>query len=146
MKRQWLLIVAGLLIGGAVPGWNIAIADELNAVDAAEINAVVQAQLDAFANDDAQRAFALASTQTRMLIGDPDDFLRLVKEQYTPVYRNRFAFFFKPETVHGATFQIVSLTAPDSRVWIALYRVEREEDGNWKIDGCQLLETSSVSI
>jgi hypothetical protein len=41
---------------------------------------------------------------------------------------------------------MVDLIDENSRVWIAVYRMERDTDGVWKIDGCQLHETGGISI
>jgi hypothetical protein len=38
------------------------------------------------------------------------------------------------------------LTDRENIVWIAIYEMEQEADGSWKIDGCSLFETTSVSI
>jgi hypothetical protein len=121
-------------------------ASEVSAADAKAIREVVQSQFDAFEDDDAPAAFALTSQASRSRLGSPDEFLRLIKEQYGPIYRHRTALFSGPQVIGADTLLIVRLTSPDSHVWIAIYRMEREPDGKWKIDGCHLLQTTSVSI
>lgn len=145
MKR--LLAMASLLVGLAAPWWSSAAAmDAITTADAIAIHEVVQSQLDALAHDDAVRAFELATPEKRMLIGSPDNFLRLIKEQYNPIYRNRGVIFSHPEVVDGDAIQIVRVTDGDGRVWLAIFWMQQEEDSSWKIDGCQLLETTSISI
>lgn len=145
MKR--MLVVISLLLGVAAPWFSKASPmDGLDMDDATAIHAVVQSQLDALAEDDAVSAFALATPATRIQIGSPDNFLRLIKEQYSPIYRHQRALFSKPEVVNGDTIQMVRLTDGDSHVWLAIFRMQRESGDGWKIDGCQLLETTSVSI
>lgn len=121
-------------------------ADAISKTDAKAIHITVQSQLNAFLNDDAISAFELATSSTRAQIGTPDRFLRLVKEQYGAIYRHRVAIFTKPEVVDGNTIQTVRLTDRDGLVWVALYKMRREPDGKWKIDGCQLFGTTSVSV
>jgi hypothetical protein len=82
----------------------------------------------------------------RSLIGTPDRFLQLIKDQYPPVYRNRRALFSPPERIDGHTVVIVRLTDSENMVWLAIYELLREPDGAWKIDGCDLVETAIVSI
>lgn len=145
MKR--FLAMASLLAGLSASLWGNA--EELKAIttaDAIAIHEVVQSQLDALANDDAASAFELATPEKRMLIGSPDNFLRLIKEQYNPIYRHQRALFSHPEVVNGDAIQLVRVTDSESRVWLAIFWMQQEEDSSWKIDGCQLLETSSVSI
>jgi hypothetical protein len=146
MKRR-LFVMAGLIAGLAAPWWTEgALALGLSAADARAIRATVQSQLEAFAHDDAVRAFGLATQSTRMQVGSADNFLRMVREHYTPIYRNRLALFSVPEVIHGKTVLMVRLTDSDSRVWLAIYHMQQDTDRTWKVDGCQLLQTTSVSI
>jgi hypothetical protein len=123
-----------------------AVAAPISGTDAQAIHDVVQSQLDALSEDDAGRAFSLATTHMRSLIGTPDRFLQMVKDQYPAVYRNRLALFSQPERIDGHTMIIVRLTDSENSVWIAIYELMRETDGAWKIEGCNLVETTSVSV
>jgi len=145
MKR--LLVTATLLAGLAGPWWTSAVAlDAITTADAIAIHDAVQRQLDALANDDADRAFELATPEKRMLIGTPDRFLQMIKEQYNPIYRYERVIFSSPEVVEGNAIQIVRVTDNDSKVWVAVFWMKEAEDSRWQIDGCQLMETTSVSI
>lgn len=146
MKRQWLATVS-LLFVLANPFWNAnAMAEAVNAADAKSIQAVVQSQLIALANDDADRAFALTTVSTRAIIGNADNFLQMIKEEFAPIYHNRRAIFSPAEIIEGDMLQVVRITDDENHVWVAIYRMERDEDGYWKIDDCRLLETTSTSV
>lgn len=119
--------------------------DGVSRADTRAIQATVQSQFDAFARDDAVAAFALASTATRAQFGTPEKFMTVVKARYQAVYRHRVAFFTDAERVAGGVVQSVRLTDADDRVWVALYRMAQDVDGKWRILGCELLETTSVS-
>jgi hypothetical protein len=110
------------------------------------VTLVVQSQLQAFADDDAETAFNLATASTQKLAGTPNDFLTVIKQRFTPIYRHRHALFSEPEIIEGHALQVVQLIDHDNLVWIALYEVERAADGTWRIDGCQLFETNNMSI
>lgn len=145
MKR-WLAMT-GLLLGLGMSCWNSAIAmEDLDTADAAAIETAVKSQLDALMDDDATKAFELATPTTRMQIGSPDNFLRLIKEEYTPMYRHQVAIFSKPEVINGDAVQLVRLTDGAAHVWLAIFWMQQDEDRSWKIDGCQLIETTSISI
>lgn len=145
MKR--LLAIAGLLGVLIAPCWcNAEAIGNITTADAIAIHEAVQSQLDALENDDAAGAFELATPEKRMLIGSPDNFLRLIKEQYNPIYRHQQVIFSRPEVVNGDAIQVVRVTDSESHVWLAIFWMQQEEDNNWKIDGCQLLETTSISI
>jgi hypothetical protein len=147
VKRRWL-VIASLLLGLWVPwGMNGAMAAAVRADDAQAIQTVVQLQLSAIADDDAASAFALATQETRSRIGSADIFLQMIKENYDPLYRSQNAIFSTPEVIDGSIIQIVRVTARDNKVWLAVYKMLRDDnDGTWKIDGCQLLETTSISV
>ena len=145
MKR--LLVTASLLVGLGAPWWNTAAAiNDITTADAIAIHEVVQSQLEALSNDDAASAFELATPEKRMLIGSPDNFLRLIKEEYNPIYRYQRVMFSRPEVVNGDAIQMVRVTDGYSKVWLAVFWMQQGEDSAWRIDGCQLLETTSVSI
>ncbi len=145
MKR--LVAAASLLAGLCAPWWSNAWAiDDITTADAIAIHEVVQSQLEALSNDDAVSAFELATPEKRMLIGSPDNFLRLIKEEYNPIYRYQRVIFSRPEVIDGDAIQVVRVTDGYSRVWLAVFWMQQGEDSVWRIDGCQLLQTTSVSI
>ena len=145
--RRLLAVITTLLIvfGAAAPVCHADSASEISADDAIEIHATVQSQLDALANDDAVSAFQLTTAAKRMQIGTPDNFLRMIKEDYGPIYRHLVVIFFEPQVIDGDAVQVVRVTGSDSHVWVAVFWMQQEEDSSWKIDGCQLIETTSVS-
>ncbi|MEN3291871.1 MAG: hypothetical protein V7642_1124 [Burkholderiales bacterium] len=146
MKR--LFAIATLFIGLAAPlrAFGAEPIGEITVEDAAAIRAVVQTQIEALAEDDATGAFELTTPTKRMQIGSADNFLRMIKEQYTPIYRPQLALFSKPQVIDGNAIQVVRLTSDDRHVWVAIFWMQQGEDSYWKIDGCQLLETTSLSI
>jgi hypothetical protein len=141
------LVKAGLVLALATPWWHTAQAiDDITTADAIAIHEVVQTQLEALSNDDAASAFELTTPEKRLLIGSPDNFMRLIKEEYNPIYRYQRVMFSRPEVIDGDAVQLVRVTDGYSRVWLAIFWLQQGEDSSWKIDGCQLLETTSVSI
>lgn len=142
-----LLATATLLVGLVGPWWTNAMAlDAITTADAIAIHDVVQLQLEALANDDADRAFELATSEKRKLIGSPDRFLQIIKEQYHPIYRYERVIFSSPEVIDGNAIQMVRVTDGNSKVWVAVFWMKEDKESRWKIDGCQLLETTSVSV
>lgn len=145
MKR--LLATTSIIVALGAPWWSPAAAvDAITAADAIAIHEVVQSQLEALSNDDAAGAFELATHEKRMLIGTPDNFLRLIKEEYDPIYRYQRVIFSQPEVIKGDAAQVVRVTDGYSRVWVAVFWMQQDAESNWKIDGCQLIETTAISI
>lgn len=112
--------------------------------DRAAIQDVIRGQMDAFRHDDAAGAFAFASPSIQALFGDAGHFLAMVRSGYQPVYRPRSATFGQTITDQGRLVQRVEVVGPDGHSALALYFMEKEPDGTWRIDGCVLTESEAV--
>ena len=129
--HRWLgaLLLAPLLAWGQ---------PYLSGPEAAALREVIEAQLDAFKRDDAQRAFSLASPRIREQFGTADNFMRMVQASYPVVYRPHSVKFEMLKVIDDQVFQPVRMFDAEGQAWIALYGMERQPDGSWRIDGCQL--------
>ena len=132
MMRSFLLALCFL---GASASADAA---DVSTADAAAIRAVVSQQLDAFARDDARRAFGLATNGIRARFGTAEAFLAMVRADYPVVYRPRQVEFEKPVVIEGEIMQPVRMTDADGAAWMALYPMQRQANGTWRINGCQL--------
>ena len=115
-------------------------ATALAPTDADAVRQVVMAQLNAFADDDADSAFATATPTVREAIGNPLRFLAMVRGAYPMVYRPASVAFLKPEEDDGTVLQMVQITDDGGKSWIALFAVERQPDASWRISGCAVAE------
>jgi len=139
MRRSILLFVlfAGL-------GLGVARADPSPA-DRSAIQSVIQRQLDAFQADDGKGAFALASPSIREQFGTPENFLALVRQGYPMVYRPRETHFGALDEENGQIVQKVAFVGPDGVLVTALYIMEQQPDGSWRIAGCIIARAPSES-
>jgi hypothetical protein len=132
-------MLRSLLVGLCLAGLAAASpAAELSADDATAIRAVVSAQLEAFAQDDGPRAFALATDAIRERFGTPEAFMDMVRAGYPVVYRPRSVQFEPPKVIDGEVIQPVRMSDADGEQWVAFYPMRRQADGLWRINGCQL--------
>lgn len=136
--RRRTLLARGLGLGLSIVG-GAALAEDVPAAVAVKARAVVQAQLDAFAADDARRAFLLASPGARRHLGSPDNFINLVRKRYAVVYRPASVAFLKPQLIDGAVVLGVQMTDTQGAAWLATYTLERQPDGVFLIEGCELV-------
>jgi Domain of unknown function (DUF4864) len=120
-------------------GTGGAAAPEVAAQDAADIRATIEAQLEAFRADDAQRAFSYASPAIQAQFGDAQTFLGMVRTGYPVVYRPQSIGFLLAQRIDGATIQRVRMTDTAGAAWLAVYRMQRQPDRRWRIDGCVLV-------
>lgn len=117
-------------------------AEDLAAADRSAIRAVVADQLAAFQRDDGAAAFALASPHIREQFGSVENFMEMVRTGYQPVYRPRQVAFGDITIADGEIVQRVLLVGPDGVPVIALYTMERQQDGSWRIAGCTLAKST----
>lgn len=107
----------------------------------AEVVEVIEGQIAAFARDDGDAAFALASPDIRRTFMTAERFMAMVRSGFQPVYRPRSYSFGAPAIVEGIPVQPVRVIGPDGRGVVALYRMERQADGSWRIAGVSLHPT-----
>jgi len=141
-SRVFRAFVLALLLGGAAAS----AAELLPVEDAKAIRAVIADQLDAFARDDAKHAFSLATTGIRERFGTPEVFMDMVRSGYPVVYRPKSVQFEEPALLGGEVIQPVRMTDADGGAWIALYPMERQPDGAWRINGCRLVKLQAQRV
>lgn len=112
--------------------------EKLSESDSRAVRAVIEAQLDAFRKDDAPRAFSYASEGIRENFGTPERFLAMVRSAYPVVYRPRSIDFQPALILQGVVVQPVRMTDAEGRGWLAVYPMQKQPDGSWRVDGCQL--------
>jgi len=140
MKRLLLALATGWMLLAAQTWASAPAGEALSAEDCRDIRAVVEAQLDAFRQDDAARAFGYASRGIRATFDTPDAFMHMVRTAYAVVYRPRSVAFEPPVIVAGEVLQPVRMTDAQGRAWLAIYPMQRHPDGSWRVNGCQLAQ------
>ena len=122
-------------------------AEGLSPADQQVIQQTIEAQLNAFARDDEATAYAQAAPIVKQAFPTVEIFMTMVKKGYTPVYRNtarNFGQLF--EDNNGRPTMRVVLTAEDGKRYEAIYAMQKQEDGTWKIAGCALILIPGVDV
>lgn len=130
-----LMLAVGAVTAPATLG-----ATPLSSAEENAIRLVIVAQLNAFADDDADSAFATATPTVRAAIGEAARFLSMVRGAYPMVYRPAVVDFLKPEEESGEVMQLVQLRDDHDKSWLVTFVLERQPDGSWRISGCQVAE------
>jgi len=107
---------------------------------------VIEGQIAAFARDDGVAAFSFASPDIRRSLMTAERFMAMVRSRFQPVYRPRSYSFGDPAMVEGIPVQPVQVIGPDGRGVVALYRMERQSNGSWRIAGVTLHPTGERGI
>jgi Domain of unknown function (DUF4864) len=141
--RCWLLrlslvaLLCPLAVGAAT----------LSAADVGAVRAVIEGQLDAFAADDAERAYGYASTAIRTQFGDAAAFMAMVRSGYPMVVRPVTVTFFQPQAAaDGTVSQTLQLRDRAGRLWRATYQLERQPGDGWRIDGVTVVPDTEKSL
>lgn len=102
-----------------------------------DIRETILLQIEAFANNDEEQAWAHASEGIKRRFGSSDVFVNMVRQAY-PAVHSATAIEFTDRVPHGAfEIQVVRLQGPEGKRWDAYYRMVLV-DGVWKIAGVQL--------
>ncbi len=113
--------------------------------DATLARDVIESQISAFLNDDAATAYSFAAPSIKQIYPNEARFFDMVKRGYQPVYRpGNFAFGRSKSAADGAGLvQEVIIQGPDGQDWTALYSLERQPDGSFKINGVQMIKAAA---
>jgi hypothetical protein len=143
--RVWVCALAWLLqLAAGGPVW--AQADERpTEADWNAIREVIQAQIDAFREDKDELAFSYAAPGIREQFKTAENFMRMVKNSYQAVYRPASVVFVDSAVDDGIPIQMVQFSDRAGAVWIGLYTMQRQPDGSWKVNGCQLVPGKAIS-
>jgi hypothetical protein len=114
--------------------------------DTAAIRAVITDQLGAFLRDDGATAYADASPTIQTLFHDADTFMQMVRTGYQSVYRARGVEFRDLGMVDSRLIQQVYMTGPDGIPVLALYQMQKQPDGSWKINGCSIARAPDQGV
>ncbi len=111
-------------------------AEEANANLPAQ--SVIDNQIESFRTGNHQQAFNHASPNLKKLFKSTDNFIRMVKSGYGAIYGAQSWSFGRSKTVSGTYYQEVQLVGPKGNNWVALYSMQKQADGSWKITAVQI--------
>ena len=131
-----LVLLLTLLFGLASPA---------RADDVAAAQNVIRAQEQAFARDDAAAAWSHAAPAIQEAFQRPEIFMQMVQQGYAPVYRHRSFEFGEGKAANGQIAQRVHIVDDNGEAWEALYTLERQADGSFRITGCSLLKAGQAA-
>jgi Domain of unknown function (DUF4864) len=151
--REQGLDVSTVSIARAIVALSIALATTLalaqgpthSAADWDRIRSVVTAQRDALVAGDGERAFAFATPALRRQYGSAEAFMRMVRSGYQALVDARYVELLEGAVIEGSTIQPLRLVMPDGAVLVALYTMQRQRDGSWRIAGCVIAPSTVKS-
>ena len=128
MKRIFLLLAISFFAHSAMA--------EDNSTTNEAFKSIITEQLQAIARDDGASAYAEAAPNMQQIFPSPDIFMNMVQSGYPPLYRNKQYNFCDAGTDEmGRPFQKVEILGADGARYTAIYFMEHQPDGSWKISG-----------
>jgi hypothetical protein len=142
MPARWTISGAiARLAAVGVACWIGAAAAAQTAPTAAEwqaIQEVIAAQRAAIIAGDADKAFGYASPGIQQQFSDAASFLAMVDAAYAALESARYVEFLEGAVIEGIVIQPLRLIDADNTVRVALYTMEKQADGKWRISGCRI--------
>lgn len=98
---------------------------------------VIEQQIKAFLSGDAETAYSFAAPSIKAKFPDKAVFFAMVKKSYDPVYHpGNYAFGRGQAVGDGAiVIQELVISGRDGKNWRALYKLSRQSDQTYKING-----------
>jgi len=119
---------------------------QVSDADQAAIRQIIEQQLQAFQHDDGPGAYAFASPAIQKQFVNADVFMQMVKTGYPAVYRPKSVEFRELKTDNGILIQQVFLIGPDGKPVLALYEMQQQPDGSWRINGCYITQPPDQNV
>jgi hypothetical protein len=121
-------------------------AEPLEPGDRVAVQLVIEKQLAAFADDDAEQAFSFASSKIQEMFVTARNFMDMVRIAYPVVYRPTGLSFQVPYLQGNEVRQTVEMRDAKGTNWTAIYTLLRQSDGQWRINGCLLRRGSGQAV
>ena len=139
MVKNNLMVLILLLQLGSVIGK----ADQKDSATA--MRSVIQTQLDAFARNDAVKAYAQASPRIQSIFPTTEIFMGMVRQDYSALIAPAVIGFLGVVDDSGQPVFQVLVEGRDGRRWMAFYTMVQLDDASWRIGGCFLTKLSEES-
>ncbi len=106
----------------------------------------VDSQIKAFLAGDNAGAYGHAAPNVKRIFPTLEIFMGMVTSGYQPVYKPRnYAFGKVQELSATSIIQQVLVVGPDGKDYEAVYTLELQPDGAWRITGVSLRASNSLS-
>ncbi len=106
----------------------------------------IDSQLKAFLADDGARAYSYAAPNVQRIFPSVEIFMGMVESGYQPVRKPKNYAFGKVEEMSGTSIiQQVMILGPDGKDYEAVYTLELQPDGVYRITGVSLRASNALS-
>ncbi len=125
--------------------WLHATAGNAGEAEIGAAQSTIDSQMKAFLADDGALAYSYAAPGIRQIFPTVESFMGMVTGGYQPVRRPQNYAFGKVEEMGGRIVQQVLIVGPDGKDYEAVYTLELQPDGVWRITGVSLRASNALS-
>jgi len=134
-RRAFILATCGALAALIASPAQAAEA-KLSKAEWQAIQRVISDQLAALKAGQEAKAFSFATQRIQTQFGDAQAFMAMVRASYSPLLDARYTEFLEGAVIDGTVVQPLRLIGRDNTVLVALYTMEKQKRGGWRISGC----------
>jgi hypothetical protein len=106
---------------------------------------IIESQIQAFQNKNAELAYSFASPMIKLRFNNPREFMSMVKSFYEPVYNPKQYYFINSKYFEGSIYHQLQIISQSNMSYLATYSLIRDEN-EWKISGCSVMPMMQESI
>ena len=106
---------------------------------------IIESQIQAFQNRNAELAYSFASPMIKLRFNNPQEFMSMVKSYYEPVYNPKQYYFIDSKYFEGSIYHQLQIISQSNMSYLATYSLIKDEN-EWKISGCSVMPMMQESI
>ena len=106
---------------------------------------IIESQIQAFQNKNAELAYSFASPMIKLRFNNPQEFMSMVKSFYEPVYNPKQYYFINSKYFEGSIYHQLQIISQSNMSYLATYSLVKDEN-EWKISGCSVMPMIQESI
>ena len=106
---------------------------------------IIESQIQAFQNKNAELAYSFASQMIKLRFNSPQEFMSMVKSYYEPVYNPKQYYFIDSKYFEGSIYHQLQIISQSNMSYLATYSLIKDEN-EWKISGCSVMPMMQESI
>ena len=106
---------------------------------------IIESQIQAFQNKNAELAYSFASPMIKLRFNNPQEFMSMVKSYYEPVYNPKQYYFIDSKHFEGSIYHQLQIISQSNMSYLATYSLIKNEN-EWKISGCSVMPMMQESI
>ncbi len=131
-KKFIILVITALFLNGLAKAEN-SLQNEIS-----KTQDIINSQIQAFLKRDAALAFSYAAPIIKLKFNNPEEFMRMVKNYYEPVYNPKQYYFIESKYFDGSIYHQLQIISQSNMSYLATYSLIKDNN-EWKISGCAVI-------